>query len=826
MAYRIRSVRLQGIRGFNKPEEIALSEGITVLHGQNGSGKSSILQAIEWGVTGVIPSMKGGDFTREDAIVNLFTPSKKASVEISLGDSGQPIAIQRTRKRGTKTATGKQPLEVKVGDQFYQDDEAAVELEKVLGLSLDEFSKTKYLHQETIREVLEAKPEERSQAIDKLLGTFQVREFANTINVDRGIKASVKRLNETAESIRREKILFVQNLRRALDETRAGLLGKGFKEDDLTLSAAFRGIEDAKTGVIELVTRFKAKPQSIQGGQLNSESLSETNRALTSQLNALDRTRLEEVARIQKRKLHIQVSAKRYGEVYIRLGTMKNSNEAEAESSIAALEEELSGMLAKMRALNEKITVLPHIRSAYIDASSKIEEAQGAISAINTDYGSQEEMYSKIIQSREEQRRIQAELSKLSSQQRLIALAIDQLKLTKAQTCPVCSQGIDNEELVKSLQTSVNQDLQKTAQELHAQEKAVKNNEKTLEEKKGELETLTKSMANLEQAFAKSKLALEAIIPCFEALDLEEVSKGWRTELAGLSGEETGLRSRISELREAQSQLKQLKAELNQLGDELQNETSSKAEGQSLVEEAEKLVAALDSDIIVYSDSSQVDTIRDKLQRLSDTISYLKEEEKLEAAEKELPVIEEQIRALGERTASLQALGGSLESIRQIAAEYGKEASLKQLERLEDEINGYYSTIQGHPYFTRLKFDIEKEDPLIYSIKAISDQEATYIPTRFSTAQLNATALSIFISNASQQTGNLPLMFLDDPTQSMDPAHKETFAKLIANLTPRLQIIVATEDDETKSLLEKHCKGIKTYELGEWTPEGPEIKAE
>ena len=50
---------------------------------------------------------------------------------------------------------------------------------------------------------------------------------------------------------------------------------------------------------------------------------------------------------------------------------------------------------------------------------------------------------------------------------------------------------------------------------------------------------------------------------------------------------------------------------------------------------------------------------------------------------------------------------------------------------------------------------IEKEDPLIFSLRAASAQEDTYISTRFSTAQLNAVALSIFMSYNSQEAENL-----------------------------------------------------------------------
>lgn len=80
------------------------------------------------------------------------------------------------------------------------------------------------------------------------------------------------------------------------------------------------------------------------------------------------------------------------------------------------------------------------------------------------------------------------------------------------------------------------------------------------------------------------------------------------------------------------------------------------------------------------------------------------------------------------------------------------------------------------------------------------------------------------MSYSSQQAGNFPIMIFDDPTQNMDLFHKESFAKLISSLLTDYQIIIATEDIDTKKYLEEHCSGIKVYEMNNWTPEGVEFK--
>ena len=128
-------------------------------------------------------------------------------------------------------------------------------------------------------------------------------------------------------------------------------------------------------------------------------------------------------------------------------------------------------------------------------------------------------------------------------------------------------------------------------------------------------------------------------------------------------------------------------------------------------------------------------------------------------------------------------------------------------------MNEYYSAILGHPYYKRIKIHIEKQDPLQFSFMAASDNELTYIPTKFSTGQLNVAALSIFLSNSKLMRGQLPMLALDDPTQNMDHDHKEAFAKLVSRLVEDFQVIVATEDDETRDYLKKYCTEATCYEL-------------
>ena len=823
MPYKIKTIRVNGIRGFNKPEEVTLGEGITLLYGKNGSGKSSLLQAIEWGITGKIPNMKGGDFAREDAIVNMFTRSKKGTVEVSLQDGQGPISLQRTRKMA-KTSSGKQPLELKIGSTTMEDDEAEKELEKILCISLEAFPQSKYLHQETLREILLAKPEERSQAIDKLLGTFEVREFAKTLDLDRQIRASATTLQDTIDTLQREKVQFLINLKRSLEETKKKLLSQGLREEDLTLATTIQKLEQSKADVEKLSDMYQAKPPGSLTIRPDVQLLIEAHRVLMTQINSLDRARLEAINRINARKTNLRSNATRYNDVYGQLQVIKETDPDTLTARIDEIDGELAKISSEVRAIRQKLTTLPHRRSIYETSKARLESEKGKLDGIIEKQGTIEEIQGKIKKGEEDLKTIQGELNKLSGQQRLVSLAIGHLEATKTQTCPVCFQDIDNQNLVNELKTRVSDEITKTITHLQESQNRIKAEKRTFEEAIEEQNRLSKSLKALEESLKTAEDELRKLVPSFEGLKLDEVTKGWEKEIEELSGRESTLRGEQSQLRDLLSRLNQLLTEIKRLETELEKETSSNLTGPELVKKTEELVLALDEEIGKYSDSSEVDALRKALAELPDILTYLRDEERMIESEKQLPMVEKQIKELEARKSSLQALAASLQSIRQVATQYQKEESTKQLKRLEDEINHYYSRIQGHPHFTQLKIDVEKEDPLIFSFRAASEQEDTYIPTRFSTSQFNSAALSIFMSNSTQQAGELPIMIFDDPTQNMDTSHKESFAKLVATLTPKFQVMIATEDEEVKELLERNCKDLKTYELGEWTPEGPEIK--
>ena len=87
---RIESVKLNNIRSYLS-EQIHFPEGPLLLSGDIGSGKSTILYAIEFSLFGVMSSLKGSSLLRRG--------KPAGSVEIKLSVDGHKVIISRTLKR-------------------------------------------------------------------------------------------------------------------------------------------------------------------------------------------------------------------------------------------------------------------------------------------------------------------------------------------------------------------------------------------------------------------------------------------------------------------------------------------------------------------------------------------------------------------------------------------------------------------------------------------------------------------------------------------------------------------------------------------------------
>ena len=167
----IKSIKLENIRSYNF-QEIDFPQGSVLLSGDIGSGKSTILSAIEFALFGI----KRGDLSGNALLRH---GKKEGSVELSLDIDNKNIIIKRNLKRG------KDDIKQDSGYIIINDlkkEATAVELKAIvlelLGFPQDLVSKGKdlvyrytvYTPQEQMKEILTSDVESRLDTLRRVFG--------------------------------------------------------------------------------------------------------------------------------------------------------------------------------------------------------------------------------------------------------------------------------------------------------------------------------------------------------------------------------------------------------------------------------------------------------------------------------------------------------------------------------------------------------------------------------------------------------------------------------------------------------------------------------
>lgn len=207
----IRWVELKNIRSY-KEQNVSFPNGSVLLWGDVGSGKSTILLAIEFALFGLMRgSVSGSSLLRHG--------SKEGSVELDLKIDKKRITIKRVLKRGKSGVQQDSGYIVIDGEKKYG---TAVELKAwildILQYPKELLSKSKsliyrytvYTPQDEMKRIL---LEDAEQRLDTLRRVFQIDKYKrireNTIILNRRIKQKVREMNaqifDLDEKIKREK---------------------------------------------------------------------------------------------------------------------------------------------------------------------------------------------------------------------------------------------------------------------------------------------------------------------------------------------------------------------------------------------------------------------------------------------------------------------------------------------------------------------------------------------------------------------------------------------------------------------------------------------
>ena len=166
----IKKIKLTNIRSY-KEEEISFPEGSTLLSGNIGSGKSTILLAIDFALFGISHELPGKALLRQG--------ESEGSVELTFKINEKVIIIKRNLKK-TPTSVSQESGQITIGND--KQELTAMELKQkiieLLNYPQDLLTKTKssvyhytvYSPQEKMKEILLGKKEERLEILRRVFG--------------------------------------------------------------------------------------------------------------------------------------------------------------------------------------------------------------------------------------------------------------------------------------------------------------------------------------------------------------------------------------------------------------------------------------------------------------------------------------------------------------------------------------------------------------------------------------------------------------------------------------------------------------------------------
>ena len=142
---------------------ISFDKGISVIVGENGAGKSTILEAISFALFKQHTGKKIDDLVRNN--------SNAMSVELEFNSNGREYKIVRQKKSALKSSLFRKTspdsgyVHICTGDK-----EVSSEIRQILDIDSDLFLNAIYIRQGEIAELVDKTPAEKDQLIAKLLG--------------------------------------------------------------------------------------------------------------------------------------------------------------------------------------------------------------------------------------------------------------------------------------------------------------------------------------------------------------------------------------------------------------------------------------------------------------------------------------------------------------------------------------------------------------------------------------------------------------------------------------------------------------------------------
>ncbi len=734
----------------HKHTTMHFQKGVNVLVGVMGAGKSSIIDGISFGLFGTFPKLNHKRTTIEDLISNRQEVMDDAEIRVTFTIGNDEYTVSRKINRKDSTAS-----RLERNGNYLQTQTARVneEIENLIKVDYDTFSRAIYAEQNRLDYFLELTKGDRKRQIDEMLG---LDSFA------KAEENSTSLINQIKGLINEEEQILARIDRSELKSQLEKLVGERDslqKENSLLLDIAKE--KDA------LIKSLNLQLSGLKSKSERSNALSKKIAEISSRIDTIKK----ELAAIESQGIDGQKVKSDYEAKLTAMGEL-NSYIKKLKNEESSLQKSLSDAEASLKQSQKRV----------------VEREQLLVSAKGKEIG-------KIEQNANEandllQRSVK-ELSSLKGRKDEIAKQKTELEKHLSK-CPICERDLDDSTR-KALLGQKDNALAETETTIGKLQKQIEISEKEFIRLKRDLDEIKLTMSRLADYKDVDSLVVKYS-------DLMETDKG-KHDAVRLSLEKQTLgfetiNKEINSLTVKLDAVKRKEKYENEIVISSELLESSRAELKSINFDDKNLYALQE---LITKESSE---LSESSSKLGGNERYIKGiESQIEERTKNLA----NVNAIADRIEGRRAHINNMNKFRSALVETEMQLRDSLIRSINSLMLNIWSDIYPYADYSAIRLNAKKDD---YSLEAGTGTDSNgmiewvEMDGMASGGERSTACLAMRIAFAMVIVPNLRWLILDEPTHNIDENGINRFIDMLGNKLPSLveQIFIITHDSSLKSI--------------------------
>lgn len=625
------SLTLEGFLSYKEPVEIDFTSfDLACISGENGAGKSSILDGITW-------ALFGRARKHDESVINL--DSKRAEVSLVFEYEGNQYLVRRTNPRGeTKELSlsiradqdaDSKPIWNSLTERTLR--ETDQKITEILRLDYESFVNASFFLQGEADQFTQHTPAARKKILAQILGleiweTYRARALESRRRAERELNTLDGRLTEIEAELAEEDQR--QQLLKSLENQLAEAQEKRQKAE--------KSLEDLQSILTSLDEQNKLVESQAARLEENRAKLTRDENRLTQRLNeqAEYRETLEEAEAIQgafqkwqtarDSLVKWEATAEKFRESEIK----RQEPLMQIAAEKARLLQEETSLLSRQEELKRNLERIPHLNTEKAKLQGQIERALSEIQK-------RDSMINQLDGARQRQADAKAENPRLFKEMQELKKRIQELQDTEGALCPLCGQ-----ELSQKDRAALIADLEKQGKDLGDR---YRDNQATLKEADQVVKDLQLEITQLSLAdnrLRSLQAEVDRIDNQLEVIDSEK--QEWNKNQLGVLESVQKTLAEETYAQAARQDLEKINAELKAIGydaaehdrvRELTNQGSDIQAKNAELDKAEAALKPLDREISELKE--QLETDRISLQ--NEETEFKQARQRLETAQESAP---------------------------------------------------------------------------------------------------------------------------------------------------------------------------------------------